>query len=307
MLPTGDVQGCLRKLETLLRIVKYPGHIDYNGLSKGDPSAFLPILSFCLTTFSPAFAEQLMAAGLEMATKSDLRFTDTLYKVLRDIFHYKPVVSKQQFLQKGFVQRKIATLCDIIDLVLKRHRDLNKVCESYAKYDTLACQSAVQALHDEAYSSNLSENENMGLTEKKQVEDDIQHSSDIEQKISVMEGQVESLLCSLQRLSTMEARLEELASRTNTEKKEGELITISRESWENLNGRILLLETKFELGHTKSSAPPPSELSAPFYSFASSSDASKGDIKDRLERIANMLKSTSTLMKSTDSPTTPYN
>ncbi|XP_049577528.1 centrosomal protein of 44 kDa isoform X7 [Syngnathus scovelli] len=185
---------------------------------------------------------------------------------------------------------------------IKKH-----VCESYAKYDTLACQSAVQALHDEAYSSNLSENENMGLTEKKQVEDDIQHSSDIEQKISVMEGQVESLLCSLQRLSTMEARLEELASRTNTEKKEGELITISRESWENLNGRILLLETKFELGHTKSSAPPPSELSAPFYSFASSSDASKGDIKDRLERIANMLKSTSTLMKSTDSPTTPYN
>ncbi|XP_037110770.1 centrosomal protein of 44 kDa isoform X3 [Syngnathus acus] len=307
MLPTGDVQGCLRKLETLLRIVKYPGHVDYNGLSKGDPSAFLPILSFCLTTFSPPFAEQLMAAGLEMASKSDLRFTDTLYKVLRDIFHYKPVVSKQQFLQKGFVQRKISTLCDIIDLVLKRHRDLNKVCESYAKDDTLACQSAVQALHDEAYSFNLSENENIGLTEKKQLEDDIQHSSDIERKISVMEGQVESLLCSLQRLSTLEARLEELASRTNTEKKEGELITISRESWENLNGRILLLETKFELGHTKSSAPPPSELSAPFYSFASSSDASKSDIKDRLERIANMLKSTSTLMKSTDSPTTPYN
>ncbi|XP_037110792.1 centrosomal protein of 44 kDa isoform X6 [Syngnathus acus] len=261
MLPTGDVQGCLRKLETLLRIVKYPGHVDYNGLSKGDPSAFLPILSFCLTTFSPPFAEQLMAAGLEMASKSDLRFTDTLYKV----------------------------------------------CESYAKDDTLACQSAVQALHDEAYSFNLSENENIGLTEKKQLEDDIQHSSDIERKISVMEGQVESLLCSLQRLSTLEARLEELASRTNTEKKEGELITISRESWENLNGRILLLETKFELGHTKSSAPPPSELSAPFYSFASSSDASKSDIKDRLERIANMLKSTSTLMKSTDSPTTPYN
>ncbi|KAM9817853.1 centrosomal protein of 44 kDa isoform 4-T4 [Syngnathus typhle] len=286
MLPTGDVQGCLRKLETLLRIVKYPGHVDYNGLCKGDPSAFLPILSFCLTTFSPPFAEQLMAAGLEMASKSDLRFTDTLYKPrLRN-----PVAHKET---RG-----------------ADHAKLNMpdtVCESYAKDDTLAFQSAVQALHDEAYSSNLSENENIGLTEKKQVEDDIQHSSDIERKISVMEGQVESLLCSLQRLSTLEARLEELASRTNTEKKEGELITISRESWENLNGRILLLETKFELGHTKSSAPPPSELSAPFYSFASNSDASKSDIKDRLERIANMLKSTSTLMKSTDSPTTPYN
>ncbi|KAM9817855.1 centrosomal protein of 44 kDa-like isoform X5 [Syngnathus typhle] len=282
MLPTGDVQGCLRKLETLLRIVKYPGHVDYNGLCKGDPSAFLPILSFCLTTFSPPFAEQLMAAGLEMASKSDLRFTDTLYKVLRDIFHYKPVVSKEQFLQKGFGQRKMSTLCDIIDLVLKRHRDLNKprLRNPVAHKETRGADHAKLNMPDT--------------------------SSDIERKISVMEGQVESLLCSLQRLSTLEARLEELASRTNTEK-EGELITISRESWENLNGRILLLETKFELGHTKSSAPPPSELSAPFYSFASNSDASKSDIKDRLERIANMLKSTSTLMKSTDSPTTPYN
>lgn len=31
MLSTGDVQGCLRKLETLLRAIKYPGHVDYNG------------------------------------------------------------------------------------------------------------------------------------------------------------------------------------------------------------------------------------------------------------------------------------
>lgn len=50
-------------------------------LSQGDPSAFLPIVSFTLTSFSPPFAEQLMAAGLELTGKSDLRFTDTLYKV----------------------------------------------------------------------------------------------------------------------------------------------------------------------------------------------------------------------------------
>ncbi|XP_077381111.1 centrosomal protein of 44 kDa [Festucalex cinctus] len=126
MLPTGDVQGCLRKLDTLLRIIKYPGHVDYSGLSKGDPSAFLPILSFSLTTFSPPFAEQLVAAGLVLTSKTDLRFTDTLYKVLRDVFHYKPVISKQQFLQRGFVQRKISTLCDIIDLVLQRHKELKR-------------------------------------------------------------------------------------------------------------------------------------------------------------------------------------
>lgn len=49
-------------------------------LSQGDPAAFLPIVSFTLTSFSPPFAEQLMAAGLELSGKNDLRFTDTLYK-----------------------------------------------------------------------------------------------------------------------------------------------------------------------------------------------------------------------------------
>lgn len=27
---TGDVQGCLRKLESLLRAIKYPGNVDYS-------------------------------------------------------------------------------------------------------------------------------------------------------------------------------------------------------------------------------------------------------------------------------------
>lgn len=51
-------------------------------LSKGDPSAYLPIVSFTLTSFSPPFAEQLIASGLELTGKTDLRFIDTLYKVM---------------------------------------------------------------------------------------------------------------------------------------------------------------------------------------------------------------------------------
>uniref|UniRef100_A0A8C5D3C8 Centrosomal protein of 44 kDa n=1 Tax=Gouania willdenowi TaxID=441366 RepID=A0A8C5D3C8_GOUWI len=124
---TGDVHGCLRQLEGLLRVLKYPGQVDYSGLSKGDPSAFLPIVSFTLTSFSSPLAEHLVTAGFELSGKTDLRFTDTVYKVLRDIFHYKPVLTKQQFLQWGFSQRKLSLVCDIINLVLKKHNQLKKV------------------------------------------------------------------------------------------------------------------------------------------------------------------------------------
>ncbi|XP_040042970.2 centrosomal protein of 44 kDa isoform X1 [Gasterosteus aculeatus] len=344
MLSTGDVQGCLRKLETLLRAIKYLGHVDYNGLSKGDPSAFLPIVSFTLTSFSPPFAEQLMEAGLELTGKTDLRFTDTLYKVLRDIFNYKPILTKQQFLQWGFSQRKISVVCDIIDLVLQKHNQLKKPrvrcpashkdkrgeshpaltdadtvnpipllkvferpfvvnhtehsstsptnsshVEELSSHDMLTWTS-----HNEEYSSNSLGN---GITELAGCKKE--KSSEVEERLSALEAQLDGLLSGMDRLNILEKRLETLEKQRITDKNEGEVITIPRESWENLMSRVLLLETKLDLSNIQLSVPlpcPPTTSS----SSCTTSDASKEDLKDRLERITNMLKSTSSLLKNTE-------
>ncbi|XP_019121468.1 centrosomal protein of 44 kDa isoform X1 [Larimichthys crocea] len=324
MLSTGDVQGCLRKLETLLRAIKYPGHVDYNGLSKGDPSAFLPIVSFTLTSFSPPFAEQLMATGLDVTGKTDLRFTDTLYKVLRDVFHYKPILTKQQFLQWGFSQRKISVICDIINLVLQKHNQLKKPrvrCPASNKdgrggahpplteADTVSnipfvvnhTHSPTKPHHVEVFSSNSPGIRIPELAAGEEDKENSPYSSDVEGRLSALEVQLESL-SGLHRLSILEKRLEKLE--TNNDKNEGEVITISRESWENLMSRVLLLETKLELSNAQFNARPPSAPSTSSYS-SNMSDASKEDLKDKLERITNMLKSTSTLLKSTESSTTP--
>ncbi|XP_008315419.1 centrosomal protein of 44 kDa [Cynoglossus semilaevis] len=126
MFSNPEFQTALHKLDRLLRKVRFPGPVDFSGLSTGDPVAFLPILSFSLTSFSPAVAELLMTSGLELSGKTDLRFTDTFYKVLRDVFHYKSVLNKHQFLQIGFSQRKISLTCDVINLVLLKHKQLHK-------------------------------------------------------------------------------------------------------------------------------------------------------------------------------------
>nr|XP_046255519.1 centrosomal protein of 44 kDa isoform X2 [Scatophagus argus] len=267
MLSTGDVQGWLRKLETLLRMIKYPGCVDYKGLSIGDPSAFLPIVSFTLTSFSPPFAEQLMATGLEVTGKTDLRFTDTFYKVLRDIFHYKPILTKQQFLQWGFSQRKISVTCDIINLVLEKHNQLNKPrvrCPAshkdgigaahpmLTKADTVSVGLSVvnhsdnhssfpkNTPHADAFSPDCSGNGTIELAEEEKNKDNILHSSEVEGRLSVLEAKLE-------RLDVLEKRLEDLEKQRNIDKNEGQVITISRESWENLMSRVLLLETKLEL------------------------------------------------------------
>ncbi|KAM4900574.1 centrosomal protein of 44 kDa isoform 4-T6 [Sylvia borin] len=122
---TGDLNGSLRKIEQGLRLLNYPRDVDYTVLVKGDPAAFLPIISYCFTSFSTCIAELLVKCDVKLTAKSDLRFIEAVYKFLRDEFQYKPILTKEQFLQFGFAERKMQIVCDIINCVVKKHKELN--------------------------------------------------------------------------------------------------------------------------------------------------------------------------------------
>lgn len=124
---TGDLKGSLRKIEQGLRMINYPRDVDYTVLVKGDPAAFLPIISYSFTSFSTYIAELLVKCDVELTAKSDLRFIEAIYKLLRDQFHYKPILTKEQFLQFGFAERKMQIVCDIINCVVKKHKELSKL------------------------------------------------------------------------------------------------------------------------------------------------------------------------------------
>ncbi|KAM6149403.1 centrosomal protein of 44 kDa [Erethizon dorsatum] len=121
---TGDLKRSLRKLEQMLRLLNYPEEVDYVGLIKGDTAATLPIISYSLTSYSPYVTEHLMECNVELIAKNDLRFTDTVYKLLRDQFDYKPILTKKQFMQQGFAEWKIQIICDILNCVMKKHKEL---------------------------------------------------------------------------------------------------------------------------------------------------------------------------------------
>nr|XP_015809846.2 centrosomal protein of 44 kDa isoform X3 [Nothobranchius furzeri] len=232
MFSVGDSQSSIRKLESLLRVIKYPGCVNYSGLDKGDPIAFLPILSFSLTSFSPPFAESLVAVGLELAGKTDLRFTDTLYKVLRDVFHYKPMLSKQQFLQSGFSQRKISFTCDIINLVLQRHCQLKKVSRKAFVVDheenrvrisnsslkeTLSSHNVACVSHTEVNSSFISD-ETKSQPKREKCKESLLYVSEVEGRLSAPEAQLESRWSQLHKMGCLEKRLEKLHMYKDTEK-----------------------------------------------------------------------------------------
>lgn len=280
---TGDLRGSLRKLEQGLRSLNYPQDIDYTGLAKGDPAAFLPIMSYAFTSYSTYVTEQLIASGVELAGKNDIRFLDAVYKVLRDEFQYKPLLLKDQFLHCGFAERKIQLLCDIISIVTKRHKELsclNKTktrssnnshypvkVSSRLKYetfipDTLPCEpyEKVKPLverhlpNDDLKTfcfSSSPENEiieDRPLVLREYTEPSTSHESQA-LEISMLKQQIAKCEEKLQVLDVIQSKLQALECSTA-----GKVIIDARD-WNNLLSRVVLLETQLLLHSKKNDLP----------------------------------------------------
>ncbi|XP_006127048.1 centrosomal protein of 44 kDa isoform X4 [Pelodiscus sinensis] len=278
---TGDLKGSLRKLEQGLRLLSYPRDVDYAGLAKGDPAAFLPIISYSFTSFSTYIAELLVESDVELTAKSDLRFTEAIYKVLRDQFQYKPVLTKQQFLQCGFAERKMQIVCDIISAVMKMHKELSNMnkakpqtrkkprsfkSESQANGEKLlvdpVCKTMISqqkpqverypdsdvnviVLHDSAIPVDGDSGEESCI-----ADDILEVGSEQVTKdnslIELLQSQLADCQEKLHKLNWMEDKLHVLEERLK-----GKVI-IDEKDWNNLLSRVLLLETELLLQSKKS-------------------------------------------------------
>ncbi|XP_030644167.1 centrosomal protein of 44 kDa [Chanos chanos] len=369
---TGDLKGCLKRLATSLRLLKYPREVDYQGLARGDPSSCLPIISFAFTSFSSSVAEYLLDFRVELTGKNDLSFIESVYKVLRDLFSYKPMLTKQQFLQFGFAERKVNILCDIINFVISKHKELTKDNKSVSHpkrrpiKEKFHCTSYTEDLiadtHTEWF-SGLPTQQTKPLVERhlgsstpaqfslsseeprpQEEEEDETPDEDAEEdstrathpmecvaesKVRALEDQLEECRRRLGRVDMLERRLEQL------ERDMVGKIVIDQGQWENLESRVLLLETRLALNSAQKdtvvitraenvnlerktspeetgtrddmtevlsryspvlvqSAPEPENQPV------SPPAAPEENIKDRLERIANMMKDTSSLLRSVE-------
>ncbi|ESP03767.1 hypothetical protein LOTGIDRAFT_110175 [Lottia gigantea] len=121
---TGDIKNNLRKLQSEIKLLKYPETADVAGLSKGVPTAFLPIYHYAFTQYSSAVAAKIAEMDIELFGKSDLRFMEAVYKILRDMFKYKPLISKDQFFSSGFAERKVIMTTEILGLIRAKKKEL---------------------------------------------------------------------------------------------------------------------------------------------------------------------------------------
>ncbi|KAM9191664.1 centrosomal protein of 44 kDa isoform 2-T8 [Dugong dugon] len=232
---TGDLKRSLRKLEQVLRLLNYPKEVDCVGLIKGDTAASLPIISYSLTSYSPYIAELLMKSNVELIAKNDLRFIDTLYKLLRDQFNYKPVLTKKQFLQCGFAEWKIQIICDILNFVMKKHKELSGLEKTPSQQ-----RKKISFGKSEPLGSEKTSTEPVGIdvtgrftTSGKGMKFD--------PEITVLQTMLAECQEKLKKLSWLESRVECLE-----EKMKGKVM-VNEKTWTNLLSRVTLLETELLL------------------------------------------------------------
>ncbi|XP_070613574.1 centrosomal protein of 44 kDa isoform X4 [Erythrolamprus reginae] len=232
---TGDIKGNLHKIEQKLRIINYPIDVDYMGLAKGDPSVFLPIISYCFTSFSTYIAELVMESGLELTAKNDSRFVDAMYKI-------KIQTEKRTHLVKSlshtsFSNQPITVAVSTVDLQQKPQVEHHK---------------SVTNMHiPEDISETLQEMKYYVVNKVEVLDHGIDVLDNIDVQVVKKDSQLENLksqLAELQQkihsLSSVEEKLQTL------EKKLQGKIVIEENEWNNLLSRVLLLETQLLL-HSK--------------------------------------------------------
>ncbi|BFZ15023.1 hypothetical protein BsWGS_18062 [Bradybaena similaris] len=118
---TGDLKNNIKQLQSQLKATKFPQVIDIDGLVRGSPQTYLAIYHYLFTSYNTELNSDIANSNNELYGKSDMRFMEAVYKILRDMFDYKPHITREQFFSPGFAERKVIMATDILRLVYRRY------------------------------------------------------------------------------------------------------------------------------------------------------------------------------------------
>lgn len=119
-----DVRNLYLQLCSQLKTAGYECSIDQRGLCAGIPQCVIPLLQHALLGAYQSVGVNLLQKGYNLKVLRDTKFVESVYKVLRDEFGYKPLISQKQFFQNGFAARKISLITDVFRLMRSMHFDL---------------------------------------------------------------------------------------------------------------------------------------------------------------------------------------
>ena len=105
----------------------------------GTPASFLPVLHSALMEYSLPVSQWLVSRDCTLYGKSDLRFLEGLYRILRTAFNYHPKLNIERFLATGYAERKIIFVYDVLMLCQKKHKELTSEKRRYFRAIVSMC------------------------------------------------------------------------------------------------------------------------------------------------------------------------
>uniref|UniRef100_A0A2R5LK06 Centrosomal protein of 44 kDa n=1 Tax=Ornithodoros turicata TaxID=34597 RepID=A0A2R5LK06_9ACAR len=126
---TGDIRNNLKILSAEIRSVKTPPNIvNLDGMLTGDVDTYLPIYDYVFQWYSSKIASEILQKDLKLPPydHDKAKFIETMYRILRELFQWRPPLSSTQFLSTGFAEKKIIMCADIIKLVKEYNAALQK-------------------------------------------------------------------------------------------------------------------------------------------------------------------------------------
>ncbi|KAG7386846.1 Centrosomal protein of 44 kDa [Phytophthora pseudosyringae] len=120
-----DVRNAAERLRKLLRVAQYP-ELRALRLEAGAVSDLLRVLHFVLLDSSRAVAQFLADRGYDLYGKTDARFVESAFRLLRDEFRCFPSLSAAQFLTRQFVARRLAIVADAAAAVAQKRQELQR-------------------------------------------------------------------------------------------------------------------------------------------------------------------------------------
>jgi hypothetical protein len=95
---------------------------------------FLPVLHFLLLKYSRHLARFVLDQGFNLTEQTDLRFMETLFRFAREHLKYHPTLVLPQFFARGFAERKLILVTDLIQLCKEKNKELSKEKISKKKF-----------------------------------------------------------------------------------------------------------------------------------------------------------------------------
>lgn len=120
------MRNAAERLRKLLRAAQYP-QLSALRLEDGDVADLLRVLHFVLLDSSRAVAQFLVDRGYDLYGKTDARFVESAFRLLRDEFRCFPSLSVPQFLSKQFVARRLAIVADAAAAVAQKRQELQRL------------------------------------------------------------------------------------------------------------------------------------------------------------------------------------